>query len=624
MRICLVTMPWQSLDMPSLPVGLLSAVIGEERPHHEVLAFYANLEWAAYVLEQTSGEVTPDDYAEIAERGLFHGVGDWVFTSSLYPGMSWPLDNFEAYLASVAEEVSAVGPARRMRDLAPTFVEKLAREILSGEPGLVGLTSTFMQNVPSLSLAAELKRQAPAVLTVMGGGNCDGPMGAALHRNFDSLDFVVSGEGERALLELLDVVERGGDEQQFGSVPGLCWRQNGRTVANSPAAEAVPIESLPTPIFDDYFQSVDEGPVRNYVEPKIVLEAARGCWWGMRKHCTFCGLNGSNIAFRSKSPERVWIELDGYARRHQVLDVVMVDNIMDMGYITTLLPKMADSGWDLRVHYEVKSNLKAKHVRAMGEAGVVHIQPGIESLSTRVLDLMRKGVDGITNVRLLRDCESLRVTTPWNYLYGFPGETDDDYRTIIDQMPNLHHLQPPRVGSRITVERFSPYHREPELGFAFRTPASIYRHVFDLPVSELMDLVYLFDSEPAGITGDTEKILLDSVAEWQESYFGSTLVQEWHGSELVIIDRRVRLEAREHVLHEGWETAAYELLTNGLGQAGLTRGLEQRDERVPPSDVLEQWLDQLVADGLAFGDAGRYVSLATDDVPQRIPVDLWR
>jgi ribosomal peptide maturation radical SAM protein 1 len=481
-----------------------------------------------------------------------------------------------------------------------------------------------MQNVPSLAFAAELKRRRPDVKVVLGGGNCDGPMGAALHRNFEFLDYVVSGEGERAIVELLAAHEAGAQPDMLRPIGGLCWRQRGEQVVNPPSDTAIEMDSIPHPILDDYFAAIDAGPVREYLEPKIVHEAARGCWWGELKHCTFCGLNGSTMAFRSKPPQRVFAEIDTDVRRHQVLDVVMVDNIMDMNYISTLLPSLADTGWDLRLHYEVKSNLRRDHVKALGAAGVVHVQPGIESLSSRVLKIMDKGVDAVTNVRLLRDCEEFFVTTPWNYLYGFPGEEPSDYLPVIEQFPNLHHLQPPRIATRIALERFSPYHERPNLGFAFRRPAAFYKHVYDLPERELMDIVFIFDCQPSGIGGDVERALREAVDVWQDAYFTSTLTYEDLGHELVITDRRARRSDREQVLREPWQVCGYRLLADGHGSSSLAKGLGRLDVPFPSDAAIEEWLNELLRDGLVFTDSGRFVALATAGSSARVPVDHWR
>src|SRR6202035_4795691 len=109
MRICLATMPWQSLDTPSLPVSLLAAAVRATAPRHEPTSYYGNLAWAEHVLERTAGEITPDDYRAVAEHGLFHGVGDWIFTSSLYAGAPWPVQRYEAHPATPFEDD---GPAR--------------------------------------------------------------------------------------------------------------------------------------------------------------------------------------------------------------------------------------------------------------------------------------------------------------------------------------------------------------------------------------------------------------------------------------------------------------------------------------------------------------------------------
>src|SRR5712691_11229616 len=139
MRLCLVTMPWQSLDVPSLPVSILSVAVRSSRPDDDVRTYYANVRWAEYVLDRTDGAVTPDDYSDLVEDGLFHGLGDWVFTSALYGGASWPEERYAVHPATAQMHDD---PARKMRQLAPDFVRRAADEVLASAPEVVGLTST--------------------------------------------------------------------------------------------------------------------------------------------------------------------------------------------------------------------------------------------------------------------------------------------------------------------------------------------------------------------------------------------------------------------------------------------------------------------------------------------------
>ncbi|MBB1247355.1 RiPP maturation radical SAM protein 1, partial [Streptomyces durbertensis] len=79
------------------------------------------------------------------------------------------------------------------------------------------------------------------------------------------------------------------------------------------------------PDFDAYFHRIELSSARPHLEPKLVLEGSRGCWWGEKRHCTFCGLNGSSMRFRSKEPVDFLNSIVHQSRRHQVLDVLVVD-----------------------------------------------------------------------------------------------------------------------------------------------------------------------------------------------------------------------------------------------------------------------------------------------------------
>ncbi|QFU88545.1 RiPP maturation radical SAM C-methyltransferase [Amycolatopsis sp. YIM 10] len=604
LNVRLAAMPWQALDMPSLPLGLLRAscrAAGREAPP----CYHGNMHWAEFLLERSDGELGPNEYLEVAENGIFHGIGDFVFTGVLHGG-DFGLAEFTDLLRRRGFDP---GRALDMRPHAEEFIDLAAREILADEPDLVGFSSTFMQNVPSLALAARIKQYAPGVLTVLGGGNCDGPMGAALHRNYPCLDYVVRGEGEEIFPALLDAIERGAEP---ADLPGLCWRRDGKSVANPDRREPLPPGRIPMPDFDDWFELIESSPLEGHVQPKLVLESARGCWWGELHHCTFCGLNGSLMEFRSKAPERVLGEISHLVARHRTLDIIMVDNIIDNAYFTTLLPDIAALDWDLRIHYEVKANLTPAQIGALRDARVAHLQPGIESLSTRVLKLMDKGVDAIRNVRTLRDCHSAQLDTTWNLLFGFPGETDDDYWPLIRQLPALVHLQPPSDATPILLERFSPNFDRPELGFGRRRPAEIYRHVYDLPQRELEDLVYLFDSEELGILGEVVEALEEAIEEWKKRHHESSLLRVDFDGGILLEDRRSGWPVRDHHIEDPALVAAYRELEKGRSNRALLSKVDV------PAQRLEAWLDELCDAGLVFREGDRFIALATTSVPVRI------
>ena len=113
--------------------------------------------------------------------------------------------------------------------------------------------------------------------------------------------------------------------------------------------------------------------------------------------------------------------------RYGVRHFQAVDNIISHDYFRSLLPILKERALGVTFFYEIKSNLRRDQVQLLREAGVLAVQPGIESLSTHVLALMKKGVTGIQNMALLKWCREYGIEAAWNLLYGFPGETGEDY-----------------------------------------------------------------------------------------------------------------------------------------------------------------------------------------------------
>src|SRR5208282_1767562 len=187
------------------------------------------------------------------------------------------------------------------------------------------------------------------------------------------------------------------------------------------------MDRLPDPDYGDYFAALGRSSLGPRIKPALLIESARGCWWGAKSHCTFCGLNGSTMAFRAKSAQRVYAELVRQKSRYGIGRFLAVDNIMSYHYFRDLLPMLNEHNPGVSLFYEIKSNLKRDQVELLRDAGVLAVQPGIESLSSHVLRLMRKGVTAIQNVQLLRLCREFGIEIAWNLLYGFPGETPEDY-----------------------------------------------------------------------------------------------------------------------------------------------------------------------------------------------------
>ena len=111
---------------------------------------------------------------------------------------------------------------------------------------------------------------------------------------------------------------------------------------------------------------------------------------------------------------------------------------------------------------EVRTSLSRAQLKHMHAGGLYSIQPGVESLSTHVLRLMRKHTTGMRNLELIKWCTYYGINNLYNILVRFPGERAEDYRLHCDIIPKIHHWQPPYAVAKARADRGSPMFTEPE------------------------------------------------------------------------------------------------------------------------------------------------------------------
>jgi ribosomal peptide maturation radical SAM protein 1 len=611
--VILASMPWDSVEGPSIQLGTLRALLDREGIPVQTRAF--NVDFVDRCLAAPLAEpMTVRRYTALAQQYAHTGLPEWAFAVPPYHDTSAHDARFLREVAAVVppDLVQAVVDVRR--HVVGPFLEACAADVLRARPRVLGLTLTHAQSVPSLALARAVKLRDPTVTILLGGAGCEGPMGAALHRAFPWIDLVVRGEAERALPRLLQGLREGRVEP----VPGLCHRDAaGASVAVDPGPDLVPMDEVPLPDYRDYFARIEGAACLPQLRPALRLpyESARGCWWGERSHCTFCGISAATMPFRSKAPGRVVEELTVLAARHQVLDFAVVDYILDLRYLREVLPRLRDDGHDFRIFYEVKANLHREQVRLLRESGVHTLQPGIESLSTPILGLLRKGVTALQNVRLLKWCEEYGVRPIWNLITGIPREPADEYARMAALIPSLAHLEPPTL-TELAVYRFSPYHTTPgPLGLEVTGPAAFYEVLYPAPPELRRDLAYFFDHrhldgrDPRTYTGGVR----DAVEAWRggrERGRGSLRYRRGPGF-LEIADDRPGLPPAHYALGEE-EARIHLACEDGATVAEVVTALGPTTDEA----AVQAFLDDLVAERLAFRENGRYLSLALPAEPR--------
>lgn len=471
--VALVQMPFATTSWPSLGLGLLKSALAAQSIQCDVLYFNHKFESVIGI----------ETYSRIANGQPQNCdlLGEWVFSSS-------GADSGPAYFKNVIfggdlahhkeialEQLGKIAQSgARARALSGAFVSECFESRDWSRYSVVGFTSVFQQHNAALRLADKIKREHPRVRIVFGGANCEGEMGFALLEQYSFVDAVCLGEGDTAFPAYVSDILTGGT----GAASGMLIRGDTASVSR-PHLDQVRMDDLPYPDFDDFFSQVDMDA--HPTDLRILFESSRGCWWGEKSHCTFCGLNGAGIKFRHKSADRSLAELEVLLARYGSYTRVVsaTDNIIPHTYFNDFLPRLAALGLDFEMFYETKANLRKQHIALYKNAGLNEIQPGIESLQTDVLKLMRKGVNALQNIRLLKWCSEYDIKVHWNYLYGFPGESHLSYEISAGLVPLLSHLQPPGAIARLRFDRFSPYHNDPEgFGLVGFVPYPAYTYAF--------------------------------------------------------------------------------------------------------------------------------------------------
>ena len=362
---------------------------------------------------------------------------------------------------------------------------------------VVGFSVTFETQLPAaLALARRLKALNPGLKIVFGGAACPENQGDALVLGFSFIDAVCHTEGERAIVPLIRAM-RG--EVALGDVPGVAWMDEAGRLHHTPASPLLTdLDELPIPDYGPFIAQLEDSEWF-LEEPTLFFETSRGCWWGQKHLCTFCGLNAEGLVFRRKSPERAFEEIRALYRGYPTAGRLQAaDNILDMGYFKSLLPRLAAMPKlplrPLRMFFETKSNLTREQLGLLREAGVDAIQPGIESFSDGVLALMDKGTTGLRQVQLIKWAAEAGIRLNYNLILASPGERTEHYREMADLLPALAHLPPPASVVSMMLHRFSPYHTAPERhGIRNVRPRGHYRDLFPDGAVDLSRLAYAFD-----------------------------------------------------------------------------------------------------------------------------------
>ena len=611
-RVALISMPWMSVDMPSIQLATLAAMLRRRNVHADTFHFF--VDYAA--------DIGPALYRRLSDATDY--LNEYVFCRPYFRAeRNDKLEHARTLMPPLGYSPPAKNEAimDAVGVMTDEFLDHCADATDWSSYDLVGFSLTIAQTAASMALAQRIKARYPDVTIVFGGTSCAGPMGVAIAKACPHVDVVVRAEGELVLGELVDRLSQ---RRDWRDLPHLVWRTGPEVITSGPGDQPVfrspelPSRELD---YDDYFARISGRGIAGKVDVWLPFESSRGCWYGEKAQCRFCGLH-EIMSYRSWSPGAVMAELDRLAERYGIGRFFSVDLIMPKDFYSSFLPALAGKNgrngkkrpWTL--FYEIKANVGEAEVRALAEAGVRWIQPGIESLDDRILRGMRKGVHSAANVALLRLCAENGVRVTWNIISGLPGEEPQWYLDLARRVRSLFHMPPPSGVSDFELHRFSPYFDEAEAwGIRDAGASPFFRAIFPFDDALTDDLCYRhsYTLDRSRDAGEYTLPLRRAVTEWiSAAARGAALTIDTcpDGSAMVLdtreaVPREHRLDPAEHRLY---------LLLREVRRddrvVKLAAAANDRDEQ-----AIRPWVLRCLAawheEGLVWRSAGRSVALAT-------------
>jgi hypothetical protein len=247
-QVALVNMPFSHSKYPSIQLGTLSALLKSK--NIPVDCHHLNVRYAH--------KIGVPLYEIICEkRALF---GEWIFSYLLFrdnPKRAEYPRLFKPVFEQLAKESGH--PASFFEDMAsrtaPQFLTWALTDIDWEQYKIVGFTSTFDQNVASLTMAKLIKDLYPNVTIVFGGANYDGEMGLEYFQAFPFIDHVGVSKGEEMFPELIRHILAG----KAGTVPNGVTYREGVAIAITPNRSLFSeFAETGSPDYDDYYHLLDE------------------------------------------------------------------------------------------------------------------------------------------------------------------------------------------------------------------------------------------------------------------------------------------------------------------------------------------------------------------------------
>lgn len=251
-------------------------------------------------------------------------------------------------------------------------------------------------------------------------------------------DFIIRGEGEITLKELIETLDNDGDSNE---VKGLSFIENGKIKTTAPRNVNTSLDLLPQAAWD----LIDVNSYRKVWQRKhknlyLNIATTRGCPY----KCNWCAKPIYGNRYNTRSPKLVVDEVAYHIKNHNVDHFWMCDDIFALkpGWIQEFRDEL--KARELAIKYKIQSRadllLQEDNIDALVDSGLDEVWIGAESGSQKILDAMDKGTKISQIQESTQKLKAKGVKVAFFIQFGYLGETKEDIdktiKLVLDLMPD--------------------------------------------------------------------------------------------------------------------------------------------------------------------------------------------
>ncbi|MFP4438613.1 MAG: magnesium-protoporphyrin IX monomethyl ester anaerobic oxidative cyclase [Chloroflexaceae bacterium] len=344
----------------------------------------------------------------------------------------------------------------------------LTEIIHTNQPDVImatAITPMIYKAQEALKIAREIRPQAKIIL----GGIHPTFMYAQVLTEAPWIDYIVRGEGEEIIVNLMRSIEAGTDLQDRREIKGLAFIDDEQIVATAAHPPLRNLEHL-TPDW-----SLLEWEKYIYIPMNVrvaVPNFARGCPFT----CRFCSQWKFWRGYRSREPKKFVDEIETLVRDHQVGFFILADEepTINKKKFTALCEELIDRNLDIKwgINTRVTDILRDEELLPLyRKAGLVHVSLGTEAASQMNLNTFRKQTTIEQNKRAIQLLKNNGMVAEAQFIMGMENETsetiEETYRLAMDWKPDMANwnMYTPwpfaelfeELGDRVEVRDYSKY-----------------------------------------------------------------------------------------------------------------------------------------------------------------------